>query len=77
MSLATAAAGGDGGPPPDTSTGPAGPVHYSVAPELQAGVAVPLGDGLALDVGVRYLPLRWEGAVRHAFTGIVAVCSPF
>ncbi|HET9554042.1 MAG TPA: hypothetical protein VFP50_13820, partial [Anaeromyxobacteraceae bacterium] len=77
ISLAAAAPGGDPEAAPSANTSPSGPVHYSVAPELGAGLGLPLVEGLALDVGVRYLPLRWEGEVRHAFTGVVAVCSPF
>jgi len=61
---------------PDSTSG-RGPVNSFAAPELQVGVNTKLRGSLGLDIGVRYLPLTYQGQTRSAFTGLVTLCTPF
>lgn len=61
---------------PDSATG-RGPVRSFAAPEVQVGVNTRLRGRLSLDIGVRYLPLRYEGETRSAFSGLLTLCTPF
>ena len=63
-------------PPPDSSAG-RGPIKSFASPELQAGVKTALRGGLSLDVGVRYLVLKYQGETRSAFSGLFTLCTPF
>lgn len=61
---------------PDSTSG-RGPVNSFAAPELQVGINTRLRGSLSLDIGVRYLPLTYQGQTRSAFTGLFTLCTPF
>jgi len=73
LSSALTATGGDSGGNP----GSGGPMaRISGAPEATAGVALRLTKDVALDVGVRYVLLTWQGKAHSGLTATALVCAP-
>lgn len=61
---------GDGG-----GAGPT-PLRFTAGPQLTGGVRFQAFREYALDVGVRYALLRWQGAPYHAYGVVLTVCAP-
>lgn len=73
LGSALSAVGGDSG----GASGGSGPMaRISAAPEATAGVALRLTRDVALDLGVRYVLLTWQGKVHSGLTATVVVCAP-
>jgi len=73
LSSALSGVAGDSG----GGAGSGGPMaRISAAPEATVGAALRLTRDVALDVGVRYVLLTWQGKAHSGLTATVLVCAP-
>ena len=73
LSSALSAPGADSGGVAGSSGAMA---RISAAPEATVGAALRLTRDVALDVGVRYVLLTWQGKAHSGLTATVLVCAP-
>lgn len=69
---------------PDPSTGDdtgrfapgSSPLRFTAGPQVTAGVRFRAFTKTALDLGVRYNLVRWDGESYQGFSVVLAVCAP-